>query len=641
MTDSVLFQAFVYLVAAVVCVPIAKRGGLGSVLGYLVAGVLIGPYVLGLVGGEGHRVMHFAEFGVVMMLFLVGLELKPQLLWQLRRPILGLGGAQVVVTSAACMGGAMALGLAWKPALAVGLTLAMSSTAIVLQSLNEKGLLKSTGGQSSFSVLLFQDIAVIPILAVFPLLGHVTEKSGGGRPAWLQALILPGAVAVLVLAGRFVVRPMFRWLAATRLREVFTEAALLLVIGIALLMQRVGLSPALGTFVAGVVLAESEYRHELESDIEPFKGLLLGLFFVSVGAQIDFAYVAAQPLQVAGLVAGVITLKLIILYGLARVFGLDRPARWLLAFGLAQVGEFAFVLLSFGLKGQVFGAEVAAPMVAVVALSMALTPLLFLALERLILPRLAARAPTRAHDTIAHADAPVVMAGFGRFGQVVGRLLRANGISVTVLDLDVEIVDFLRRLGHKVHYGDASRLELLHAAGCERARLFILAIDDVDQSVAVAAMVRKHFPHLDILARARDRPHYYKLHKLGVKVVLRETFASALELGTEALRSLGFRGHTAHRMARLWRQQDERALLELSKLWGGDQTIYFDAAKKAVAEAERLMKAEDPKRYRDLDDGWDNEELRKDKRTTGTGEADAAAAVTPTPPDEPPPAPPV
>ncbi|MBS1122503.1 MAG: glutathione-regulated potassium efflux system protein KefC-like protein, partial [Deltaproteobacteria bacterium] len=388
MTDSILFQAFVYLCAAVIFVPIAKRLGLGAVLGYLIGGVVIGPWVLGFVGTEGHRVMHFAEFGVVMMLFLVGLELRPALLWQLRRPILGLGGLQVVACAAAVAGAALVVGTPWRPAIAIGLTFAMSSTAIVLATLNERGLLKTAGGQASFSVLLFQDISVIPILAAFPVLGvsiatTVTDvTSETGRPAWLSGLMVLGAVVGVVAIGRFIVRPVFQFLASAKLRESFTAAALLIVIGIALLMQQVGLSPALGTFLAGVVLADSEYRHELETDIEPFKGLLLGLFFISIGAQINFGLIGSEPLMIVGIVLGTMAVKLAVLHTLGRLFGLDRPARWLLAFGLAQIGEFAFVLLSFGVQQHVFSPELAEPLVAAVAISMVLTPPVFIALER-------------------------------------------------------------------------------------------------------------------------------------------------------------------------------------------------------------------------------------------------------------------
>ena len=619
MTDSVLAQAFIYLCAAVVFVPIAKRLGLGAVLGYLLAGVIIGPFVLGLVGNEGHHVMHFAEFGVVMMLFVVGLELRPALLWQLRRPILGLGGLQVAMTALVIAAAAIALGAAVRPAIAIGLTFAMSSTAIVLSTLTERGLLKTLGGQSSFSVLLFQDISVIPILAIFPLLGAAGraaasgEAPESGRPAWLAALVVFGAVIGVVAIGRFVVRPVFQFLAAAKLRESFTAAALAIVVGIALLMQQVGLSPALGTFLAGVVLADNEYRHELETDIEPFKGLLLGLFFISVGAQIDFALIAGRPLPLAGLVLGTMAMKLGVLHVLGRLFGLDRPARWLVAIALAQVGEFAFVLLSFALQARIFDAELASTLVATVALSMVLTPPAFIVLERFVLPRVTERGAERPTDEIIDDGAPVVIAGYGRFGQMVGRMLRANRIKLTILDLDPEMVDVLGRLGIKAYYGDASRVDLLRAAGCEHAKLFVLAVDDAETATRITENVRHHFPHLTILARCVDRPHYWALRSLGVRKVFRETFGSAYETGIEALKHMGYRAHTAHRLASRWRKHEEASLEELGEVWrGGDRDAYFTRARGAMDEAERLMREEDPTVYSAGDNGWDNDALRAD-----------------------------
>jgi len=612
-----LIQAFVYLCAAVLTVPIAKRLGLGSVLGYLIGGVIIGPFALGLVGHEGHDVMHAAEFGVVMMLFMIGLELRPSVLWQLRRPILGLGGLQVVVTALAVGAMGIALGLDVKPAMAIGMILSSSSTAIVLQSLSEKGLMKSEGGQAAFSVLLFQDIAVIPMLAIFPLLAAssgAVETAEPTRPGWLQGLLVLGAVGGIVVGGRFVVRPVFRFLAETRLREVFTAAALLLVVGIAVLMELVGLSAALGTFLAGVVLAESEYRHELESDIEPFKGLLLGLFFISVGAGIDFHLIIERPLMIAGLVVALVGVKLAVLYTLGRVFKLDRSARWLLAFALAQGGEFAFVLFAFALGVNVLTPELANPLVAVVALSMLATPLLLIVFERIIAPRLAskARKPERTADHIPEHGAGVVIAGFGRFGQICGRLLRARGIETTVLDIDVDLLDTLGRVGVSAYYGDASRLELLHAAGCEKARLFILAVDEMEKSLQIAATVRKHFPHLRILARARNREHFHELRKLGIQQIFRETFASAIDTGVAALIALGYRAHHARRMAHQFRVHDEETLEKLASVYGDDDA-YFAAARRAREEMERLLRGDgtdavDPTR----DAAWDAESLRAD-----------------------------
>jgi glutathione-regulated potassium-efflux system ancillary protein KefC len=619
MSAGVLGMAFVYLLAAVICVPLAKRLGLGSVLGYLVAGVAIGPFGFGFVGKEGAEVGHFAEFGVVMMLFLVGLELRPALLWQMRRPIFGLGGAQVACTAAVIAAAAFALGFDVKVAIAIGLTFASSSTAIVLSTLAERGLLRSQGGQASFSVLLFQDISVIPIFAVFPLLAVLAPEAAAGagpddagRPAWQSAVLVLGAVIAVVASGRFVVRPLFQFLAAVKVRESFTAAALMIVVGIALLMNEVGLSPALGTFLAGVVLADSEYRHELETDIEPFKGLLLGLFFISIGAQIDFGLIASEPALIGGVVLAAMAGKLAVLWLLGRLFGLDRSGRWLLAFSLAQLGEFAFVLIELGKKERVFADAIAAPMIAAVALSMALTPLLFVALERWVLPAVADRATARPQDEIAHADSPVVIAGYGRFGQMVGRILRANRIPLTILDLDPNMVDVVGRLGIKVYYGDASRVDLLHAAGCDRAKLFVLAVDDPVVATQIAENVRHHFPHLTILARARGRPHYWELRKLGCVKVFRETFGSAYETGIEALVQLGVRRYTAHRLARRWRDHEERTIEELGKHWGSEG--YFARAKLAMEEAERLMRDEDPGVFTERDAAWDNESLRADRK---------------------------
>lgn len=619
MSDTVLFQGVIYLLAAVLCVPVAKRLGLGAVLGYLIAGVLLGPTTLGLIGGDAH-VMHFAEFGVVMMLFLVGLELRPALLWSLRRPIFGLGGLQVLGTTAAITLVALALGQSWQLGVAVGLTCAMSSTAIVLQSLGEKGLLKSSGGQASFSILLFQDVAVIPILAVFPLLGAGAAQEGAAhgdapaRPGWLQALLIFGAVSAVIVAGRFLVRPALRVVAETKLREVFTASALLLVVAIAWLMTLVGLSPALGTFLAGVVLADSEYRHELESDIEPFKGLLLGLFFISVGAQIEFRLLLESPGPILGALFGVLVLKAAVLLPLGRLFGLDRGGRWLAAVGLSQIGEFAFVLISFGQQAGVFSDQVARPLAAVVALSMLATPALFVLLERIILPRLTAGAPARPHDSVHHDEAQVVMAGFGRVGQVVGRILRMSGYGVTVLDLDPSIVDLLRRLDQKVYYGDASRLDLLLAAGCDKAKLFVLAIDDPRKAVEVTELVRRNFPKLPILARARNRETYYELRKLGVTMVIRETLGSAVEIGELALRQLGVRAHTAHRLALRWRKEDARVIEGMLAVADAEDDVWMAEARRALGNVEQAMRDELDLRTGRRDAGWDNEALRSEVR---------------------------
>ena len=627
MSGGFLEQAFVYLAAAVVAVPVAKRLGLGSVLGYLLAGVVIGPFALGLVGDEGQDVMHFAEFGVVMMLFVVGLELEPALLWRLRAPILGLGGLQVAVTTAVVAAVSMALGLGWKEALAVGMTLSLSSTAIVLQTLAEKGLMKTEGGQSSFAVLLFQDIAVIPMLALFPLLATGARAAGGeeghaagatgwmaGLPGWAHTLVVLGAVAAVVVGGRFLVRPLFRVLARTRLREVFTEAALLLVIGIALLMSSVGLSPALGTFLAGVVLANSEYRHELESDVEPFKGLLLGLFFIAVGASIDFALILERPWLVLGLVAGMVAVKFAVLLSLARAFRMTTGQALLFAFALPQVGEFAFVLFSFANQEGVLGTAVTSPLVAAVALSMAATPLLLLVNDRVVQPRFGARRGEEREADAVEERSPVLIAGFGSFGSTVGRLLRANGVQATVLDTDSDRVELLRKLGLKVYYGDASRHDLLHAAGAEQARLLVLAVDGPEKTLELVHTARKHFPHLHILARAFEWEDAHDLIEAGVTHVYREGLDASLRMGEDALRMLGFRAYQSHRAAQKFLRHDEDAVRELTAARSQDRKVYIGAARRRIEELERILLADLGDGGPERDAGWDAESLREDAR---------------------------
>ncbi len=618
------FQAFVFLAAAVLSVPIAKRLGLGSVLGYLIAGIAIGPFGLGLVGEEGQDVLHFAEFGVVMMLFLIGLELQPALLWRLRGPILGLGGLQVGVSGTLIAAAAAALGLPWQTAVAVGMTLALSSTAIVLQTLDEKGLLRTDGGQSAFSVLLFQDIAVIPMLAMLPLLARSPSPRGAadgaaahgatwveGLPAWERTLVVVAAVAVVVVAGRFLVRPVFRFIARTRMREIFTAAALLLVIATALLMTEVGLSPALGTFLAGVVLATSEYRHELEGDIEPFKGLLLGLFFIAVGASIDFALIAANGGAVAGLVAALMVGKLVVLLVLGRAFRMSFDQNLLFAFALAQGGEFAFVLLSFAAQNGVVSGQLTGILIAVVAVTMALTPLALLVNERLIQPRFGTRErEERPADAIDESNA-VIIAGYGRVGNIVGRLLRAHGIGATVLEYDSDHVDLLRKVGQPVFYGDAGRLDLLRAAGAERARVLVVAVDDPDTIVRIVETARKHFPDLTVLARATSRTHAYELLDAGVEHVYRETLDTSLRIGVEVMRLLGLPAYEAHRRSRLFRRRDEADLRELGRM-RHDRTSYLREARLKVEEMERLLRADDEQPDLARDAAWDSDSLRSE-----------------------------
>ncbi len=619
--EGFFFQAFIYLTAAVVSVPIAKRLGLGSVLGYLFAGMIIGPFGFGLVGEEGQDIMHFAEFGVVMMLFLVGLELQPSLLWRLRGPVIGLGGLQVGITAGIGMGIGMAFGLDWRPALAIGMTLALSSTAIVLQTLSEKQLMRTDAGQSSFAVLLFQDIAVIPMLALFPLLaigavGHGHGASGGGTwvaglPGWAQTLAVLAVVAAIVLAGRFLARRAFRLIAQTRLRETFTATALLLVIGIALLMSKVGLSPALGTFLAGVVLANNEYRHELESDIDPFKGLLLGLFFIAVGASIDFHLVAARPVLIASVVGILILVKFAVLFFLGRVFKMGLDQNVLFAFALAQSGEFGFVLFSFAVQNGVISPEVTNILMAVVALSMAVTPFLMLLNEKLVQPRFGTKERAERDADEFDERNPVIIAGFGRFGNIVGRLLAANNIKATVLEYDSDHVEVLRKLGFEVFYGDASRHDLLLAAGAEDARIIVLALDDPSKTLGMVGTVRKHFPHLQIVARANGRPEAYDLYCAGVDHVYRDTLDTSLRMGIDVLRMMGLRGFHAHRSARLFRKHDEQSVRELASM-RHDQKAYFTVARQRIKDLEQILLLELEGKGQERDVGWDTEALRKE-----------------------------
>ncbi|MGC4119471.1 MAG: monovalent cation:proton antiporter-2 (CPA2) family protein [Myxococcales bacterium] len=621
--EGFFLQAIVYLAASVVAVPIARRLGLGSVLGYLVAGALIGPFALGLVGREGQEVMNFAEFGVVMMLFLVGLELEPARLWRLRGPILGLGGLQVALTAALVVPAAVLLGRPWQEGVAVGCILAMSSTAIVLQTLSEKRLMPTPAGRTSFAVLLFQDLSVIPIFSLLPLLAASRPGAAGGGaehtatwvaglPAWAASLLTLAAVVSVVVAGRFVVRPLFRAIANTGLRELFTAASLLLVIAIALLMTKVGLSPALGTFLAGVVLANSEYRHELVADLEPFKGLLLGIFFIAVGASIDFRSVGARPWLIAGLVAGTLALKFAVLLGLARAFRLARADALTFAFALPQIGEFAFVLITFTSQLGLLAPDLGAPLVAVVAITMACTPLLFLVNERLVQPRLAGPKIESRPADIPEENA-VIVAGFGRFGQLATRLLRNHGVGTTVLEADADHVDLLRRFGLQSFFGDATRVALLEAAGAAKAKLLLVAIDDREKAVELAVTAKKHFPRLTVLARAWDIGHAHELMAVGVEHLYRETLDTSLRMGEDALRLMGFRAHQAHRAMLRFKSHDEKVVRALREK-RGDQAAYVSAAREALAELERMMKAdlEDAKTARDL--GWDAETLREDVR---------------------------
>jgi len=590
-----LEMAVIYLAAAIVAVPIAKRLGLGSVLGYLIAGILIGPFAFELVGDQTD-VMHFAEFGVVMMLFLVGLELHPSRLWKLRHSIIGLGGLQVLITSilffAVCYFG---LGLRWETSLAIGLMLALSSTAIVLQTLTEKGWIKQEAGQNAFSVLLFQDIAVIPILALLPLLAfaditNLVSSHGNlieHYPVYAQVLIALATIAAIIFAGKYISSPLFRYIAETRLRELFTLFALFLVIVIAVIMKKIGLSPALGTFLAGVVLAESEFRHELEVDIEPFKGLLLGLFFITVGASIDFPLLMAEFSTVIMFVFGLIIIKAAVLYVLAVLFKIKTKQKLLFTLALAQGGEFAFVLLSLTSSLHILTVEQTKITTLVVAISMLMAPLLLMFYEKVI---------SRESNTQQAFDKPeqieatksVIIAGYGRFGQIIGRLLKAQGYHLSILDHSPSQIDLLRRFGNKVFYGDAARKDLLDASGANDAQLLVIAIDDADKVLEIATLAKKHYPHLKVVARAIDRRHAYQLLNIGINTFKRETFDSALNLGVEALTLLGNDEATSQRAGKIFTQHDDESLIKLAKLWGDDHS-YGVAVKQRSEDLKQVL----------------------------------------------------
>ena len=593
--EGFLLLASLYLGAAVLVVPLAVRFGLGSVLGYLAAGILLGP-LLNLVGGETEDLQHFAEFGVVMMLFLIGLELEPKALWAMRHKLVGMGGAQVIVTTIAVAAALMWLGLTWEMALTLGMLVSLSSTAIVLQTLNEKNLMRTAGGRASFSVLLTQDIAVVPILALIPLLanpqtGTATAKGSGDTvapqivegaaeplmslvqslPGWSVTLLTLAVVVGIVQAGHFLTRPVFRFVHASRLPEMSTFISLLMVLGIAFLMTMVGLSPALGTFLAGVVLANSEFRHQLEADIQPFKGLLMGLFFMTVGIGIDIDALRAQPLMIFGLTLGLITIKSIVLLGVALLFRIKGKDRWLFTLGMAQAGEFGFLIVSFALKQTILSATVAQIALLVISLSMLLTPVLFITYERLA-RRLANRTPEQAPDEIDETGR-VIIAGIGRFGQVVNRLVRHSGVSTVVLDADMATIDTMRRFGVKGFFGDPARPELLEAAGLATASVLVVAVDDRDKSNMIVAFARKSRPDLHIVARARDRVHVYELYQAGANDIVRETFDSSIRAGRYVLENMGFSDYEAAKLSQAYYKVDRAAMRDLAELWVPGQPV--------------------------------------------------------------------
>lgn len=610
--ETFLLQFFIFLTSAAIAVPVAKKLGLGSVLGYLLAGIVIGPYGLKLID-HVEDVMHFTEFGVVMMLFLVGLELKPSLLWTMRTPILGMGGLQVLGTSVVLWAIA-SLFLPWKQGLAVGLTLSLSSTAIILQTLREKGLMNTGGGRSVFSVLLFQDIAVIPMLALLPLLATAAAHAEdhhhesplldlSALPGHFQALVTLLAIFSIFLFGKFASRPVFRAIAKTEVREVFVGTALALVVGISLLMMVVGLSPALGAFLAGVVLADSEYRHEIESALEPFKGLLLGIFFISIGASLNFTLIGAEWPLILGITFGLIALKWGILQGVGFAFKMLRPERNFFAMALAQGGEFAFVLFQFSKTNGILPAETIDPLISAVAISMFLAPLLFLAFDRW--GSKADRAPQeRESDVVDPAGRKVILAGFGRMGTDLGRFLISAGVRPVILDHDAGNVDVLRRFGFEVYYGDATRSDLLETAGAAEAEVLVIAIRDLELTKKLVEMASQHFPHLKIAAVAADRSSTYTLMDMGVEKIRLEAFGSALDLGQDTLELLGFDRYESHRMKGIFRKQDETMLPKLYALHREDEANYISMYQKHNQEVEELMRLDRSGSSLDDDTAW-------------------------------------
>ena len=626
MTAEFMFITFTLFLAGMIAVPLASRFGLGSVLGYLIAGIAIGP-VLHWAGVDVAALQHFTEFGVVMMLFMIGLEMQPKVLWAMRAQIFVMGGLQVAGTALAVMAVAMLFGQSWTIALTIGLIFALSSTAIVTQTLNEKGLMRSDGGKASFAVLLFQDIAVIPMLALIPLLAlpelmsaiHQGDDHGGGHgeaalslnlvdglPGWQTALITLAAICLVVLAGRYLTGPVFRYIARARLRELFVSTALMMVVGIALLMTMVGLSPALGTFLAGVVMANSEYRHELESDIAPFKGIFLGVFFITVGASIDFALLGENLFLVIGLTLGLIMVKCIVMLGLGRMFKLSGGDKWLFALGLAQAGEFGFVLVSFTVANAVVPSAIADLLLLVIAMSMLLTPALFIVYDKVIAPRYSQQQAQEA-DAVSHGSG-IIIAGHGRFGGIVNRALQAADYETTVVDYSNDQLKMLRRFGLSAYYGDATRPDLLHAAGIESAKILVIAIDNKEAATELARYMHEHHPNVHVIARAIDRWHVYDLWSAGCRDIIRETYDSSIRAARSAFEALGYTRAKAEQLVGVFEEFDRRTMLETAQAFIESEDPHADDS-----EYSRLI--------RNNLENWETELKTSMKRALGKREA--------------------
>lgn len=622
--DEIFFKIIIYLLAAVISVPIAKKIGLGSVLGYLIAGIIIGPFVLELVGSEGKGVMHIAEFGVVIMLFIVGLELHPSMLWRMKRLIFGLGGMQIGFTTLIF---ALITALFWlntAQAITTGLILSLSSTAIVLQTLSEKDMLQTRGGRHSFSVLLMQDISVVPIFAIIALFANqvvtdtvstndVNEVSDSG---WYQLLLIIGAVGIIIIGGRYLAHYVFKFIAETGLRELFTATALLLVIGIAGFMDVVGLSPALGTFLAGVVLANSEYRYELEDNLEPFKGLLLGVFFISVGASINFTLLFNHWRLILIILSIVVLVKLFVLFILGKLFNLGKSHNMLFTFSLAQAGEFGFVLISFASQNAIYDGFTSDILLIIVALSMLITPLLFIVNEHIIQPRLL-KTEIQENDVVEENGQPVIIAGFGRLGQVLGRFLNANGINSTIIDNNPHNIQYLKKFGYKVYYGDITKKDMLEAAGAAKAKVLVVAMSERHQIDKLVELTQKHYPKLKLVVRAVDVAHDLSLQNIGVEAHRQDTFDSAIQLGTDALTALGINPHRSYRSALTFKHLDKRFMKNLQQRYSKDDPHFVMETKQFSEHLENILLMQQKHPYREYDCAWDTHSLIDEAKNEG------------------------
>ncbi|WP_430425811.1 monovalent cation:proton antiporter-2 (CPA2) family protein [Maribacter litoralis] len=621
MTGSLLFVAIVFLLGAIICVSLAKRLGLSSVIGYLIAGVLIGPYVLGFIGEEGDDILHFAEFGVVIMLFLIGLEIEPKNFWNMRKSITGMGGLQVAGTMLLSYLFFIFLDYDWKVALVISMAIALSSTAIAMQTIKEKGLMDTTFGNSAFSILLFQDIIVIFMLGAIPLLSNTNSETNGNEhevtgnlldslPMGYQTLAIILSVFLIIGAGRYLIVPMLRRVAKTGVRELLIASAFLIVFSISFLMEYVGLSPALGAFLGGVVLSSSEYKHELESTLEPFKNLMLGLFFIAVGASINFVVIAKMPWTIGGILITVILIKALVLFITGQVFKLKLDQKLLLTFGLAQVGEFAFVLLSFAFQLNILEQEQMDILLVITALTMSLTPIISIINERFILPKIGTKESIkRPMDHIAKTQ-NVILVGFGHFGSTVGRFLRSHGIEATILDQDSNRVDFLRKMGFEVYYGDATRIDLLESAGIAEAKILICAIDNPSITKRITSLVKKHYPHVELMIRAQNRYDAYELLNMGFENIYRESLDTSLSLARDVLSKLGFRKYTLNRQVQNFIKYDESSLRRLASESKEDENYIFKA-RKELEEQERLLEEDFKRGIVEYDNHWDSESIRK------------------------------